>query len=106
MEPEGIWVGGEVGAEFIVEPDQPAPIQLRLRNGEHGNHVVVTSGTWRRELSFLAGEEITVEVPVDVHQFGTPLRVVPAGGFRPIDLDSKSPDDRLLGIWLTIVSDR
>ena len=101
MEPDGIWVGGGAGAELIVEPDERSPIRLLMRNGAGANEALVTSGTWRLALVFAPGEEINVDDPIDANRSGTPLRVVPVRGFRPVDLDAKSADDRLLGLWIT-----
>jgi hypothetical protein len=99
VEPDGIWVGRGANTEFVIAPDPQAPIRLFVRNGAMDNSVTLESGTWHDHLVLRPGEERVVEVPVRAGP-GTQLTVLSADGFRPADVDPKSSDDRLLGVWI------
>ena len=99
VEPGGIWVGRGANTEFVIAPDPHAPIHLFVRNGAVDNSVTLESGTWHDDLALKPGEERVIEIPVGAGP-GTRLTVLSADGFRPADVDPKSSDDRLLGVWI------
>lgn len=104
LEGGGVWVAGGEGAEFAVRPDAEGALRLLLRNGGVANRIALESGTWKAEIELNAGEERTVEIPDAAPLAATPLRVLPAAGFRPSDVDRSSTDQRFLGVWLEPVS--
>jgi hypothetical protein len=83
-----------------VAVDPPAPVQLFVRNGPLENAVTLESGAWREALTLRPGEERLMQLPIDANRSTTPLRVQASRGFRPSDVDGKSDDRRLLGVWL------
>jgi len=105
LEGSGVWVEGATGAEFAVAADDAASsLHMRLRNGAVPNRVLVVSGEWHVDVELNPGEERTIEVPASPVLAATPLRVVPAAGFRPSDVERSSTDERFLGVWLEPVS--
>ena len=61
--------------------------------------LLADGGTWHETLILRPGEERRCDIPVGDGP-GTPLTVHSAQGFRPADLDPKSQDDRVLGVWI------
>jgi hypothetical protein len=100
MEPAGIWIAGGSSAEFAIAPDRQSPIQLSLRNGSADNNVTLESATWRESLRLGPEEALMVQIPTDGRSQATPLRVAATNGFRPVDVDPKSEDERFLGVWI------
>jgi hypothetical protein len=100
MEPAGIWIAGGSTAEFAIAPDRQSAIQLSLRNGSADNNVTLESATWRRSLRLGPDEALMVQIPTDGRSQATPLRVAATNGFRPVDVDPKSEDERFLGVWI------
>jgi hypothetical protein len=100
MEPAGIWIAGGSNAEFAIAPDRQSPIHLSLRNGSAHNNVTLESATWRERLRLGPDEARMVQIPTDGRSQATPLRVAATHGFRPVDVDPKSEDERFLGVWI------
>jgi hypothetical protein len=100
MEPAGIWIAGGSNAEFAIAPDRQSPIHLSLRNGSADNIVTLESATWRQSLMLGPDEALMVQIPTDGRSQATPLRVAATNGFRPVDVDPKSADERFLGVWI------
>jgi hypothetical protein len=102
-EPEAFWVGGGRTSTIVLQPDTSRTAAvLRLRNAPVDNRVVLNVGDWRRELRMTAGEEQTIEVPMDTARGGAVLRVETSGGFRPAEHDPTSRDQRFLGLWVRV----
>jgi hypothetical protein len=99
VEPGGIWIGRAASADVVITPDARTPIRVLVRNGATENQVTLESGTWHQTLVLKPSEEHLCDVPVGDGP-GTPLTVRSAEGFRPADVDPKSEDDRLLGVWI------
>jgi hypothetical protein len=98
VEPGGIWVAGKSAATFAFSSDGGSPIRLSLRTGAPETAVVLESGTWREAFALRAGDDHVIQLPVDPRRSATPLRVSSSEGFRPVDVDPRSEDDRLLGV--------
>jgi hypothetical protein len=99
-EPEGWWVLGGGSAAVVVERTSGnAPQELLVRNGGAKNRVALRAGRWSIAMDLAPGEERRVTPP----RLGRlPLVVTSEAGFRPSTVDSKSRDDRFLGVWLQI----
>jgi hypothetical protein len=100
MEPAGIWIAGGSKAEFAIAPDRQSPIHLSLRNGSADNTVTLESATWRQNLRLGPDEALIVQIPTDGQSHATPLKIAATNGFRPVDVDPKSADERFLGVWI------
>jgi hypothetical protein len=50
-----------------------------------------------------AGEERQVVVPIDHPRPVALITITTSAGFRPSAVDSKSRDDRFLGIWIRVI---
>jgi hypothetical protein len=106
FEDDGVWVLGGVRAPIAFASDRAAPtIRLHLRNGSVQNRVTLDRAGWSSTLSFLPGEERTLDLPVDLWGSGVALELKPDRGFRPSECDASSRDRRLLGIWIRPVGD-
>jgi hypothetical protein len=99
LEGGGLWVRGRVDGRLGLSAAQgirSAP--LIVRNGPLPNTVSLAAGEWTEEFE-LKGEEIrTVDLPLTPPL--TVLHIQTAAGFRPMDVDSKSGDARVLGCWI------
>jgi len=102
VEPAGSWVAGDSDAEFAIAPDGPAPVHLSFRSGPVANHVTLESGTWRERLALTPGEERVLQLPIDGKSGATLLKVGTTGGFRPVEFDSNTEDERFLGVRIEI----
>ena len=100
VEPSGVWVSAGSAVDFAVAVDQPAPVQLFVRNGPVDNAVTLESGAWRETLTLRPGEERLMQLPIDANRRTTPLRVQASRGFRPSDVERGSDDRRMLGVWI------
>jgi hypothetical protein len=100
IEPAGIWVAGGSNAEFAIAPDRAAPVYLSVRNGPADNTVMLESARWRENLKLAPDERLTVQIPTDGRSQATPLKISATNGFRPVDVDPKSDDERFLGVWI------
>jgi len=100
MEPAGIWIAGGSNAEFAIAPDRQSPIHLFLRNGSADNTVTLESAAWRDSFKLGPDEVRMVQLPTDGRSQATPLSVAATNGFRPVDVDPKSADERFLGVWI------
>ena len=98
VEPGGIWVAGGSNAEFAIAPDGQSPIQLSVHSGPVDNELTLESGTWRERVALKAGEGRVLQLPTDGRSRATPLKVTAANGFRPVDVDPESEDERFLGV--------
>jgi hypothetical protein len=102
MEPSGAWVPGRDDAMFVLEPDPGTPLRLFVRNTPVENHVTFVSGAWRQEMTLAPREERLIDVPVDAGRMRAVLHVTSAAGARPVDMEPRSTDRRLLGCWIEI----
>jgi len=100
MERGGTWVGGGASADLVIAPDNRSSIALFVRNPPVDNHVTIEGSGWRRELAMKAGEERTVDIPVDRARGAARVRVTAERGARPTDFEHGSTDARLLGCWI------
>ena len=100
MEPAGIWIAGGSNAEFAIAPDRQSAVHLSIRNGSADNTVTLESAGWRDSLMLGPDEERMVQIPTNDRSQATPLRVAATNGFRPVDVDPKSADERFLGVWI------
>jgi len=100
MESVGMWIAGGSNAEFAIAPDRQSPVRLALRNGSADNTVTLESAGWRDSLMLGPDEERMVQIPTDDRSQATPLKVSATNGFRPVDVDPKSADERFLGVWI------
>jgi hypothetical protein len=99
-EPSGFWVGGARDTTVAIRADRPAPVAvLLIRNGAAENHVLFESRAWRGDVALKPGEERRMEVPLD-GSGATVLRIRSEAGFRPSDVDGRSKDTRLLGVFV------
>jgi len=100
VEPAGVWIAAGAGADFAVALDAQAPLQLLVRNGPIENVVTLESGAWHTELTLHRDQEQLIPIPTISGRPTTPLHVSASNGFRPADVDPKSDDRRLLGVWI------
>lgn len=97
-EPAGFWVGGERDTQVVIAPDDGrASVSLTLRNAPVQNTVTLERGGRREEIALQPGEERRVDVPG-----GALVRIRSSSGFRPSEVDPKSRDTRLLGVYVRI----
>jgi len=106
-EPEGFWIGGRRRSTVVLQDDKPdaRTFTLLLRNAPADNHVVMESGGWREELQLGPGEERQVVVPIDRPRPAALISIATSAGFRPSAVDSKSRDDRFLGVWIRVIGE-
>jgi hypothetical protein len=103
-EPEAFWVGGARSSTVAIKPDAPgSAVTLLVRNAPVDNHVTFESAAWREEMTLGAGEERRVQVPVDSQRGAALVTVNSSSGFRPSAVDSKSRDDRFLGVFIKVL---
>lgn len=102
-EPEAFWVGGQRSSTIALQPDSGSSIALLVRNAPVENQVTFTAGAWREMVSFAPGEERRVQVPIDPQRASVLMTVTTSAGFRPSAVDSKSRDDRFLGVYVKVV---
>jgi len=100
MESVGMWIAGGSSAEFAIAADRQSPVRLALRNGSADNTVTLESAGWRDSLMLGPDEERMVQIPTDDRSQATLLKVSATNGFRPVDVDPKSADERFLGVWI------
>jgi hypothetical protein len=102
-EPEAFWIGGARSASFVLQPDTPrAAASLFIRNAPVDNRVRIQAGRWQEEMQLGPREERHVEVPLDAQRGATQVTIAASAGFRPPAVDSKSRDDRFLGVWIKL----
>jgi hypothetical protein len=102
-EPEAFWVRGGRRGTLVLKPDvQRTAATLFLRNAPVENRLTIETGTWRDEMTLAPGEERRVQVPLDASRGATLVTFTAANGFRPSEVDPKSRDGRLLGVWVKI----
>ena len=103
-EPGGFWLGGARQSVVVLQPDEPrASMPLLLRNAPIDNTVTLQSGAWSDTLRLSAGEERSVDVPLDVSGRASGAALVTfdvSAGFRPASADPASRDTRFLGVWV------
>jgi hypothetical protein len=75
---------------------------VTVRNGGVENDVTIESGRWRRMLHLQPGETRALDVPRDPSRASVEIRIRSSAGFRPSDVDTKSRDTRLLGVFVKI----
>ena len=100
MEPAGIWIAGGSNAEFAIAPDRQSAVYLSIRNGSADNTVTLESAGWRDSFMLGPDEARMIQIPTDDRSQPTPLRVAATNGFRPVDVDPRSADERFLGVWI------
>ncbi len=100
MEPAGIWIAGGSNAEFAIAPDRQSAVYLSIRNGSADNTVTLESAGWRNSLMLGPDEVRMIQIPTDDRSQATPLKVTAKNGFRPVDVDPRSADERFLGVWI------
>jgi len=106
-EPEGFWIGGRRRSTVVLQTDRSdvQAFTLLLRNAPAANRVVMESGKWREELQLGAGEERQIVVPIEHPRRAALIAITASDGFRPSAVDSKSRDDRFLGVWIRVIGD-
>ena len=80
-----------------VAADQPAPVQLFVRNGPVENAVTLESGAWRESLTLRPGEERLMQLPIDGEPGRRRCGCEAASGFRPVRC--RSATARIGGFW-------
>jgi hypothetical protein len=95
----GFWV--RPGRTRIVVGETSGAFALIVRNAPLANRLEVTAGTWGRTLDLAPGQEVRLEVPPSGS--ATPVSLRAATGVRPVDLDPRNRDFRLLGAWIALV---
>jgi hypothetical protein len=100
-ESDAFWIGGASTTEVVVQPDGGGgEATIFLRNAPVENSLLLSSGSWRDERKLTPGEEREITIPLDTSRGATRLRLHSASGFRPSELDRRSPDSRFLGVWI------
>jgi hypothetical protein len=95
-EPAGFWVGGERDTQVVVAPDDArGSVSLILRNAPVANTATLEFGGRREETVLKPGEERLLVLPS-----GSVIRIRSSAGFRPSEVDPKSRDTRLLGVYI------
>ncbi len=95
LEPGGFWSRGDATTAFTLAARRP--VGLRLRNGAVPVSLTIQMGDTVVELGLAPGETHTIPA----HALGPVLVTVDTtGGFRPVDVDPESRDQRLLGCWI------
>jgi hypothetical protein len=95
-EPAGFWVGGERDTQVVVAPDDArGSVSLILRNAPVANTATLEFGGRREETVLKPGEERLLVLPS-----GSVNRIRSSAGFRPSEVDPKSRDTRLLGVYI------
>jgi hypothetical protein len=103
LEPGGLWAGGRSGAGLLIVSDTVGAAQrLRLRAGPVATPVTVKAGSWERTLELAAGASREIDVPRGPGGRTCAVEVRAGRTFRPADLDARSSDARLLGVWVEV----
>ena len=100
-EAAGFWVAGKRRAQIVLSSDSPSERRrLYLRNIPFANHLRISIGGERRDISLNPREETEIELP------STPLdivlRVETDAGIRPSQMEPQNIDFRFLGCWVEI----
>ncbi len=98
--PEGatFWTLGMKPSSVIVATAGSGVLRLTLRAGSaSGSTATVDAGNHHESVRLNADEIRSLDVPLRADQHIVPLTVVSSTAFRPVDVDSKSTDTRLLG---------
>lgn len=98
-EPSGFWVEGRGATRLVVsQSGAAAPLTLAIRNVPRENSVTITTGRWSEALSLAPDEERTVVAPRPGRTMVLEIRTTE--GVRPSEVDPRSGDRRLLGVWV------
>jgi hypothetical protein len=104
LEPGGFWLEPAIDHTLLIASTANG-VKLALRNTPVENRVIVTIDRWRREVTLAPNEQQEIEAPA-ARGGRTPtvmlMRIRAANGVRPADLDSRSSDRRLLGLWVEL----
>jgi hypothetical protein len=102
LEPGGFWLEPRIDHTMLVAVTSNS-VKLVLRNTPVENRVTVTIDKWRKEVTLAPNEQVELEAPAARGGRGQTLvlmRIRVANGVRPADLDPRSGDRRLLGLWV------
>ena len=97
--------GAREGQVVFAADGRPSGQTIVLRNGAAENIVTIESGVWRRDLPLRPGEEHAVDIPLDPSRGAALIRIRPATGFRPSELDPNNRDARFLGVFVRMPED-
>ena len=102
-EPTAFWVGGARETTIVLQPDDVRrSASLVLRNAPAQNDVTVRAGAWTERLHLAPGEERALDIPLDTARGATAITIASSSGFRPLDVDRSNPDQRFLGVSVTV----
>jgi len=104
LEPGGFWLEPVIDHTLLVAPTSSS-VKLALRNTPVENRVTVTIDRWRKDVTLAPNEQVEIEAPAARGGRTSTLvlmRVRVANGVRPAELDPRSSDRRLLGLWLEV----
>jgi hypothetical protein len=108
LEPGGFWLEPGIDHTLLIvsatataTAAATAPLKLAVRNTPVDNRVTVTIDRWRRDVAPAPNEQVEVDVPA-ARSGRTLMRIRVAQGVRPADLDPRSSDHRLLGVWVEL----
>jgi len=102
LEPGGFWLEPRIDHTMLVAVTSNS-VKLVLRNTPVENRVTVTIDKWRKEVTLAPNEQVEIEAPAardDRAQTLVLMRIRVANGVRPAELDPRSSDRRLLGLWV------
>ena len=108
FEDAGFWTAGQGTTEIVVSADAPRLLTLTVRNGPVANQATVAVKASNGE-RWEPGREQAVDLAPN-QQWTTNYELRTAvlvsiradQGFRPVDVDPKSTDQRMLGVWASL----
>jgi hypothetical protein len=102
LEPGGLWTAGNRTADLVLLPGTGrSSVHATVSAGAAAVRARVEAGGFSSNLDLSPGQraELDVPVPPDVP---TLLRIRSDGGFRPVAVDARSADLRLLGLRIEL----
>jgi hypothetical protein len=100
-ETAGFWVAGKRRAQIVLSSDSRSERRrLYLRNIPFANHLRISIGGERHDISLNPREETEIELPPT--SLDIVLRVETDAGVRPSQMDPGNVDFRFLGCWVEI----
>lgn len=103
-EPTGFWIPPGTATRLVVDrPDGPErPLLLRLRAGPIDSTVDLELDGQRSQVRLGAGQWHELQIRSTTAGYWQ-ITIRPESGFRPIDFDPATHDERLLGIWVELL---
>jgi hypothetical protein len=100
LEGGGLWVRPRYATELAIAPPPDRPLALELHNAPVANTIALRSGEWSETVTLGPRESRTIELPEAPDERVLALTIEATAGYRPVDVDPGSRDDRWLACWV------